>query len=256
MDSESKQHVQLPNNMTENEKLSTKDLLIYVCIKRHMNNETKEAFPSLETIMEHASSSKPTVRKCIETLKELGYISVRKDGRKNIYKFNPHKNFEPFSYEFLDKKDLTSNEKAYIIGSQQYMFKYGGKGNVTFTDRKFADILNISPHSVAKYNKSLAEKNYLSIIETSKRDSETGLMINEKMFHLNELGQAIVFTLQKHNEDITELKEDSTSMKKQVEAMQKQIDILLNSNNKKDLIIEELKNKNIEEIKIVETWNQ
>ena len=45
-----KQHVQLPNNMTPI--LTPQDLLVYISIKRYMNNETKEAFPSLQTIAE------------------------------------------------------------------------------------------------------------------------------------------------------------------------------------------------------------
>lgn len=204
MEIENKRHVQLPNNMTVDDKLSPKDLLIYVSIRRYMNSVTKEAFPSLETIMKHASASKPTVRKCIENLKTLGYITVNKKGRNNLYKFNPHKNFEPFSYDFLDKEDLTSNEKAYLIVSQQYMFKEGGFGNISYTDRKLAGLINMSPHSVTKYNKSLLEKSYLSIVKTDKKDVETGLMINEKMFHLNELEQAIVFTLQNHEDRLND----------------------------------------------------
>ena len=80
MENKSQQHVQLPNNMTASGELTPKDLLIYVSIKRYMNNETREAFPSLETIMKHSSSSKPTVRKCIESLKSKGYISIHKEG--------------------------------------------------------------------------------------------------------------------------------------------------------------------------------
>ena len=39
-----KQHVQLPNNMTLETILTPQDLLVYISIKRYMNNETKEAF--------------------------------------------------------------------------------------------------------------------------------------------------------------------------------------------------------------------
>jgi len=122
-DKKSKQHVQLPNDMTKGKELAPKDLLIYVCIKKHQNKDTKTCFPSLETIMKLSSSSKPTVLKAIDNLKRLGYIQVTKDGRKNVYSFNPYKNFEPFSTDFLEKEDLSANEKAYLIATQQYMFK-------------------------------------------------------------------------------------------------------------------------------------
>ena len=45
-----KQHVQLPNNMTLEAILTPQDLLVYISIKRYMNKDTKEAFPSLLTI--------------------------------------------------------------------------------------------------------------------------------------------------------------------------------------------------------------
>ena len=228
MENKPQQHVQLPNNMTASGDLTPKDLLIYVSIKRYMNNETRKAFPSLETIMKHSSSSKPTVRKCIESLKQKGYITVEKEGRKNVYKFSNSKNFEPFSYEFLDKEDLTANEKAYLIASQQHMYKdIDNYGKITYTDSKLADKINLSYHSVKKYDSSLLEKGYLTIIKTDKKDSETGLIINEKMFHLDELGQAIVFALNNHEDRIVKNEESIEQMQKKIDAMQKQIEIFV-----------------------------
>lgn len=218
------QHVQLPNNMTVTKELTPKDLLIYVCIKRYMNKATKECFPSLDTIVDISGVSKPTVRKSIEKLKELGYIAVRREGRSNIYKFNTYKNFEPFSYSFLDKEDLSANEKAYLIVSQQYMFKdIEGEGKITYSDAELSEQINMSYNSVVKYNKSLKEKGYLDIIKTSKKDSETGLMVQEKIFHLNELEQAIVFALQNHEERITDSEQ-------RIKTLEHQVKILLNEN--------------------------
>jgi len=194
---ENLQHVQLPNSMTVNSDLTPKDLLIYVSIKRYMNKDTKEAFPSQDLICKNASSTKPTVKKCTEKLVELGYIKVRKDGRKNVYIFNSHKNFEPFSYEFLDREDLSASTKAHLLATQQFMFKDVDKyGKVTMNDFQLSQILNTSPQTISRCNKELEEKGYLSIIKTSAKDSDTGLIRNEKMYHLDELSQAIVFTLQ------------------------------------------------------------
>jgi len=220
----SKQHIQLPNNMTQGTELTPKDLLIYVCIKKHQNKDSKTCFPSLETIMKLSSSSKPTVLKAIDNLKRLNYIEVTKEGRKNVYSFNPYKNFEPFSTDFLEKEDLSANEKAYLIASQQYMFKdINGYGKISYSDTKLSDIINLSYNSIVKYNKSLTEKGYLDVIKTNARDSQTGLLINEKIFHLNDLEQAIVFTLQNHEDRI----EKSES---KLEILTKQLDIVLEEN--------------------------
>ena len=80
-----KQHVQLPNDMTSEEKsLTPKDLLVYVSIKRYMNNQTKESFPSLAKLTVCTSLSKPTIALSIENLVKAGFISVRRQGRKNV----------------------------------------------------------------------------------------------------------------------------------------------------------------------------
>ena len=227
---ESLQHVQLPNNMTATKELTPKDLLIYVCIKKFMNGKTKECFPSQETLMKLSGVTKPTLKKSIDKLEELKYISIRKEGRKNVYKFNPYKNFEPFSYAFLDKEDLSPGEKSVIIVTQQFMFKdEEGFGKISYPDHQLADKINMSYNTLVKYNKSLEEKGYLTIVKTKAKDSETGIMINEKIFHLNELEQAIVFTLQNHEDRITTIEqnqEENKMTKKQVEVLIKEVDRL------------------------------
>ena len=123
MDKEcNKQHVQLPNNMG-NSDITPKDQLIYLSIRRFMNNKSKIAFPSLEKIKEVSGASINTIRNSISSLEEKEYIKVFKRGRGQEYHFNELKAFEPFSYEFLDKPDLTFTEKSYIVASQQFMFK-------------------------------------------------------------------------------------------------------------------------------------
>ena len=235
---ENLQHVQLPNSMTVNSELTPKDLLIYVSIKRYMNKDTKQAFPSQDLICKNASSTKPTVKKCTEKLVELGYIKVKKEGRKNVYIFNSHKNFEPFSYEFLDREDLSASTKAHLLATQQFMFKDVDKyGKVTMNDFQLSQILNTSPHTLAKCNKELEEKGYLSIIKTSAKDSDTGLVRNEKIYHLDELSQAIVFTLQNHEDRL-----NNTDAK--IKALEKQIEILLKANDTKNI-------KQIEDIEII-----
>lgn len=222
-----KQHVQLPNDMTMCNNVIPRDLLIYASIKRYMNKETKEAFPSLATLSNVSGCSVNVIRSTIENLVKLDYISIRKEGRKNIYLFNSYKEFEPFSYDFLDKEDLTWQEKAYIIASQQFMFKENGEGKISYNNKEMAEKLNISEQSVCRYNNALERKNYLSIIQTNAK--KDGVMINEKFFHLDELGQAVVFILQDHDQKINENTKD-------IEELKKDMKILMREN-------EELKNK-------------
>ena len=228
-------HVQLPNNMTVTKELDPKDLLIYVTIKSFSNSKTLQCNPSLETIVKKSGVSKPTVRKSIKKLEELNYIEVKKLGRGNDYRFNPHKNFEPFSYEFLEKEDLTPNEKAYIIATQQYMYKdIEGKGKMTYSYSEIADKINLSYNSVVKYNKSLEDKGFLNVISTGKKDPVSGVYIQEKFYHLDELGQAIVFTLKNHEERLEKTESD-------VEILKRQVNILLAENKKLKEVFNEVK---------------
>ena len=119
-----KQHVQVPNDMTEqNIYLKPGDILIYATIKRHMDKDTKTCYPSLDTISRESGASINTVRASIQNLVNAEYIEVTPKGRGKLYRFLKWDKFEPFSYDFLDNKKLTFKEKAYILATQQYMFK-------------------------------------------------------------------------------------------------------------------------------------
>ena len=199
MEAINKQHVQLPNDMTVNENLTPQDLLIYVAIKRYMNKDTKEAFPSLQTICAKSGASINTVRKCINNLEAQDYFKIEKRGRQNYYIFSDYQKFEPFSYDFLDKEDLTFTEKAYIIASQQYMFKdEKGIGKISYTNSELSEKINMPESTISKCNRSLTSKDYLSIMRCKNVDEETGIQIQEKIFHLDELGQAVIWALTNH----------------------------------------------------------
>lgn len=199
----SKQHFHLPNDMTKGGKLTPNDLLVYICIKSYMNKKTKTCFPSLKTLSEKSGFSIPTIRKSIKSLEEENWVIVTKSGRKQIYSFTNYSNFEVFSPEFLDNKEISPKEKAYIIATQQYMYKdLKGIGKVSYSNRELATKINLSEPLIDKHDRELSTKGLLTLVESDKR--ENGININNKFFHLDELGQAIVFTLQRHNKALTE----------------------------------------------------
>lgn len=114
------QHIRVPNDMCKQSNLDPTD--VYSYLKTYMNKDTYEAFPSMETIAKDAGISKPTVNKAIKHLVANGDITVRKEGRRNIYKFNPlSKNFEMFTYKFM--RDVDTQQRIYIILTQQHMYK-------------------------------------------------------------------------------------------------------------------------------------
>lgn len=227
-------HIQLPNEIIKN--LTPDDIWIYICIKSYYNPNNKTCNPPLRTIAEKSELSVNTVRKCITSLSEEGWIIVEKQGKSQNYKFKSYKNFEMFSIPFIEKKDITPKEKSYIISSQQFMYKdVIGIGKISYTNKELSNKINLSETRIAKYDESLVNKGYLSLIESSKKDVETGLLIKNKFFRLNELEQSIIFTLQNHEEKINEtdkaitlvLKENA-ELKRREELLEKRIQFLEN----------------------------
>lgn len=239
---ENKQHVQLPNDITSNEDITPQDLLIYVAIKRFMNKDTKEAFPSLATISKKSGASIPTIRKSIKKL-QGSYFEVIKKGRSQYYLFDKkYQSFEPFSYDFLDKEDLSFTEKSYIIASQRYMFKdVEGYGKVSMTNAELSEKINMPESTISKCNRSLTSKDYLSIVRCKNIDEETGVYIQEKFFHLDELGQAIIWTLNNHEIRIK-------NNEQMIEDHDKDIKILVNEIQRLTNEVKELKGQKLDQI--------
>jgi len=228
----SKQFVQLPST-EESSDLNPRDKLIYLSIRRFMNKETKAAYPSLTTISKVSGASINTVRTSIKTLEAKDYFKIIKEGRSQRYKFNELKKFEPFSYDFLDNQDLTFTEKAYIVASQQYMFKdVEGVGKISYSNKELSEKINMPESTISKTNRILARKNYLTLIKYESRNIETGCNTDTKLFRLNELGQAVIWTLENHEDRITDNENRITKLEQTIESQTKLIQSLLKEREK------------------------
>jgi Mn-dependent DtxR family transcriptional regulator len=221
-----KQHVQVPNDMTEqNIYLKPGDILIYATIKRHMDKDTKTCYPSLDTISRESGASINTVRASIQNLVNAEYIEVTPKGRGKLYRFLKWDKFEPFSYDFLDNKNLTFKEKAYILATQQYMFKKEETqdGVVTYNNIELSKRLNISPSTVSRLDSALQAKQVLNINTLALKDPETGLPIKEKVFHLSKIEQAIVFILGNHEERLRDTENKVETNTNEIDLLKKRI---------------------------------
>jgi Mn-dependent DtxR family transcriptional regulator len=201
------QHIQLPNRK-ENEDVSPREQLVYLALKSFMNKDTKESFPSLQKISELLDISIPTLRKDIKHLEDLDYIKIIKKGKNQIYRFNDYKTFEVFSYDFLYNKDLTSTEKAYLVATQQYMFKTQETGSVSFSNNALSNLIHMPESTVSKCNRSLENKNLLTIVDNRNRD-DLGLMAQTKIFKLAEFNEAVVNTLVNHEDRLSQLEKQN-----------------------------------------------
>lgn len=207
------QHVQLPIKPSP---ISPSDKLIYCALKKH----GEKSFPSLKTVSNYLHVGINKIRDSIQHLVDNDYIKVHKEGRKNVYTFNPYKKFEMFSYEFLDKPELTFGIKAYIVALQQFMLKNGGFGKVEYSDAEIADKIGLSQQTVNRYNQSLVEQGLLTIQPNQNGNAA-------KMFNLIALGQAILFhQVAKNTEDIEDLKQENEKIKRELAEMKKETMLL------------------------------
>ncbi|MED2754611.1 helix-turn-helix domain-containing protein [Bacillus thuringiensis] len=84
----------LDNEVVDDERLTHKEMAVYITLCRHVNHETGVCFPSLATIGQKVGMSKNTVIKALNTLIEMGYITKEKRASKeqgnmsNCYRIN------------------------------------------------------------------------------------------------------------------------------------------------------------------------
>lgn len=207
------QHYQLPNKMT----VSATDQYIYLILRSHYNGTTRLCFPSLNTISKESGLSIPTVRKCIDNLKNAKYIAVVKNNRKNYYLFTGHKKFEPFSPEFLKNPEVSPTTKAYLIATQQHMFKeVENIGAISYSNRDLSKITGIPEATIRKCNKELKSLEALDIVKNKNTDKETGCKTETKLFKMDKLHQEIIWRLKEHEERLNEHDAKIDSIEKSV----------------------------------------
>lgn len=229
MEKEDKRHIELPTTEGISD-ITPQDQLVYLGIRSFMNKDTLEAFPSQETIAERVGCCRNTVRKCIQNLVEKDYLKIRTEGRKQIYIFNKLKQFEPFSYEFLEDKSKSFTKRATLAATQRYMTgKETGIGKVTYTKMELAKLIN-TPYS--------------TLVRTLRELTEDGLIINEKLpsgqqqmqFQLEKYHQGIVKVLLNHEErienneeNIQKVKEENEELKRKYQELESRLNKLENN---------------------------
>lgn len=210
-----------PSNEESQPDLDPKDKLIYIAIRRYMNKSTLEAFPSYATITKDTGAAAKTIKKCVDNLVEEKYLQTRREGRKLVYTFNNKKQFEPFSYEFLDKPELSFTEKAYIVASQQYMFKDENEGRIEYTNKELSSLIKMPETTISKCNHSLERKGFLN-----------GAGLPTKTFNLRELDQVFIWKFKEQDEKIQENSDRIEELEKQVREISKINSKLLEENKK------------------------
>lgn len=225
MENKEKRHIQLPSTEGIND-LTPQDQLVYLGLRSYMNKNTLQAFPSQESVSQRIGCCRNTLRKCIKNLVDKDYIKiVGKQGRNKIYQFNKLKQFEPFSYEFLEDRNITFTQRALLASSQQYMKeKETGKGIIKYSKMELAELINMPYPTLVKATRELANKD---IINTKKLPSGKQQM----EFALEKYHQGIVKVLMNHEQRIENTEDKVSILENTVKQLQEEIEKLKNVKN-------------------------
>lgn len=230
MEELNKRHIELPTTEGIND-LTPQDQLIYLGIRSFMNKDTMEAFPSQKTIADKVGCCDKTVRKCIQNLVDKDYIKIRKEGKKQIYIFNKLKQFEPFSYEFLEDRTITFTQRALLASTQQHMKnKETGVGVIKYSKMELAKLINMPYSTLVKATRELANKDIIDTVQISKG-------VQEMQFHMEKYHQGIVKVLLNHEQRIEHNEDDIYLLKDEVSRLKEEIKKLKESKSENDIII-------------------
>lgn len=202
MENSNKRHIELPSTEGIND-LTPQDQLVYLGLRSFMNKDTMEAFPSQAVVAERIGCCRNTISKCVKNLIDKNYLSIRKDGRKIVYKFNKLKQFEPFSYDFISDSSLSFTQKALLTSTQQYMYdKESGIGKTSYSKKELAEKINMPYPTVVKATRELQDKDIMQLVTLQNKDLTTGCNKQEMQFVFQKYHQGIVSVLLNHEERI------------------------------------------------------
>ena len=232
------QHIQVPKMNLKAEGLNITDPYVYACIKKYMNQHTKEAFPSNSTLTKITGFSNKTILGAIARLEAAGYFSVKREhGKPNVYTFNTYKQFEIFSYDFLDNPDLTPKEKSYLVASQQFMFKNPelAQGKISFSSEKFANLMGLSQNTLRKYEDTLKDKEILTTVPI-KRDNATGLAVEARVYDFEKMFNIIAMKFIETDNKLDEHDQEIHFLKQQIEYLTNELKTM-KQGDKKEIIL-------------------
>lgn len=259
------QYVAVPNAIKNNPQINYKILYVYARLRKYMNQDTLECYPSLDTLSIDTGLSINTLRKYLDILEEGKHIKIsRKRGCKTIYKFNPKsklykENFERFTFDFLNNNLMSHDSKAMIIYLQEKMYKDDAFAKITGTHIDMCNLLGCSMTKWKKHVKEMEQNNILTVLDTKAIDPDSRTKKKLFNFDLQLMGQAILFKLKDHEDRITDTENRVTTNEEKINKLEQQVakltQMLLDKNHTikvQNANINELKESNLRELKQIQ----
>lgn len=231
------QHIQVSNstssNLTSqkspNNKKHYTDLIVYAFLKMTMDKNTKISFKSIRKIAEETGMSTGGVQSALRRLEESGDIKKTeiKNKKMNGYLFNEKsEKFEMFDYTFLRNEELDNKSKSFMMSIQKHLYidKSTGIAKTTYNNRELSEKTGLSERVVSERTKELERMGFMSKRLTTDKDGNNCEALE---FNLPKFGQHVLYTLEKHEEDIMKLKAESIQLKMELDQIKSTLKFVL-----------------------------
>lgn len=105
-----------------------------------------------------------------------------------------------------------------------------GVGKIGLSNRNLSQEINMPESTIRRCNAELVSKDYLTILKNEKKDLQTGCFTDTKIMKLKQLGQAVIWTLCDHEEQIRQNTQDISKLVERLNQQEQLIQKLLNEN--------------------------
>lgn len=105
-----------------------------------------------------------------------------------------------------------------------------GVGKIGLSNRNLSQEINMPESTIRRCNAELVSKDYLTILKNEKKDLQTGCFTDTKIMKLKQLGQAVIWTLCDHEEQIRQNTQDISKLEERLNQQEQLIQRLLNEN--------------------------
>lgn len=192
------QFTTLPDKITKNPDISVDDVVVYLMIKKHMNNTTRKAYRSLRDLSKECELSVAKVQKCIVHLNSTKYMIATSQGQRKATEYyfpaDKEEDFEMIALAFLLNEDLSAREKGLLAILQKHfkIDKDAKLGRVFLTRPEILTEANITQSMLTRIENGLSTKDIYKTLTSSARDEVSRIRKDQRLTDIEKTKQSEV----------------------------------------------------------------
>lgn len=215
-------------------KLNITDNLVYAALHTYRNNKTFECNPTMKQLSEKLNISQDTIKKSIDKLAELEYITIRqtkKGNKTNNYYYLPNiTDFTKIPVAFIESNLYDAKIKGFTIAFRNLFFNDSLK--CKYSNTEIPELLNMDKRTSDKYIKQMIKLNLLSLSNDTYTLNDS--IVNWRLEQLEKDVKEIKQNVQSNQDEITELKNELQSYKDEMKQLKAILLKQIKENNKRD----------------------